>query len=118
MKYRYKDLSKEVKTRLDNARKKSFYISHHALKRNTVFIDKEYIRSVAQNGKILLYEIRENKKKKGTMEEVLTIGNRKDDIIEGKQATLMVVLSLTSGNILTCYYRTRQEIIYDFCKKK
>ena len=52
------------------------------------------------------------------MEEVLTIGNRKDDIIEGKQATLMVVLSLTSGNILTCYYRTRQEKIYDFCKVK
>lgn len=118
MKYRYKDLSKKDKIRLDNARKKSFYISHHALKRNTVFIDKEYIRSVAQSGKILLYEIRENKKKKGTMEEVLTIGNRKDDIIEGKEATLMIVLSLTSSNILTCYYRTRHEIVYDFCKVK
>lgn len=118
MKYRYKDLSKKDKIKLDNARKKSFYVSYHALKRNTVFIDKEYIRSVAQNGKILLYEIRENKKKKGTMEEILTIGNRKDDIIEGKQATLMIVLSLTGGNILTCYYRTRQEKIYDFCKVK
>ena len=118
MKYRYKDLNKKDKTRLDNARKKSFYISYHALKRNTVFIDKEYIREVAKNGKILLYEIRENKKKKGTMEEVLTIGNRKDDIIEGKEATLMVVISLTGGNILTSYYRTRHEIIYNFCKKK
>lgn len=118
MKYRYKDLSKEKKIKLDNARKKSFYISHHALKRNTVFIDKEYIRKVAQTGKILLYEIRENKKKKGSMEEVLTIGNRKDDVIEGKEATLMVVVSLTGGNILTCYYRTRHEIVYDFCKVK
>lgn len=118
MKYRYKDLSKKDKIKLDNARKKSFYISHHALKRNTVFIDKEYIREVAKNGKILLCEVRENKKKKGTLEEVLTIGNRKDDIIEGKQATLMVVVSLTSGNILTCYYRTRHEIVYDFCKVK
>lgn len=118
MKYRYKDLDKKEKIKLDNARKKSFYISHHALKRNTVFIDKEYIRSVAQNGKILLYEYRENKKKKGTMEQVLTIGNRKDDIIEGKKATLMVVVSLTGGNILTCYYRTRNEIIYNFCKVK
>lgn len=118
MKYRYKDLNKKDKIRLDNARKKSFYISHHALKRNKVFIDKEYIREVAQSGKILLYEVRENKKKKGTMEEVLTIGNRKDDIIEGKEATLMIVLSLTGGNILTCYYRTRHEIVYDFCKVK
>ena len=118
MKYRYKDLSKKDKIKLDNARKKSFYISYHALKRNTVFIDKEYIREVAQSGKILLYEVRENKKKKGTMEEVLTIGNRKDDIIEGKEATLMVVVSLTGGNVLTSYYRTRNEIIYNFCKKK
>lgn len=118
MKYRYKDLNKKDKIRLDNARKKRFYVSYHALKRNTVFIDKEYIREVAKNGKILLYEIRENKKKKGTMEEVLTIGNRKDDIIEGKEATLMVVISLTGGNILTSYYRTRNEIIYNFCKKK
>ena len=118
MKYRYKDLNKKDKIKLDNARKKSFYISYHALKRNTVFIDKEYIREVAQSGKILLYEVRENKKKKGTMEEVLTIGNRKDDIIEGKEATLMVVVSLTGGNVLTSYYRTRNEIIYNFCKKK
>lgn len=118
MKYRYKDLNKKDKIRLDNARKKSFYISYHALKRNTVFIDKEYIREVAQSGKILLLEIRENKKKKGTMEQVLTIGNRKDDIIEGKKATLIVVVSLTGGNILTCYYRTRNEIIYNFCKVK
>lgn len=118
MKYRYKDLNKKDKIRLDNARKKSFYISHHALKRNTVFINKEYIREVAQSGKILLLEIRENKKKKGTIEQVLTIGNRKDDIIEGKKATLIVVVSLTGGNILTCYYRTRNEIIYNFCKVK
>lgn len=118
MKYRYKDLNKKDKIRLDNARKKSFYISYHALKRNTVFIDKEYIREVAQSGKILLLEIRENKKKKGTIEQVLTIGNRKDDIIEGKKATLIVVVSLTGGNILTCYYRTRNEIIYNFCKVK
>ncbi len=118
MKYRYKDLNKKDKIRLDNARKKSFYISYHALKRNTIFINKEYMREVAQSGKILLYEIRENKKKKGTMEEVLTIGNRKDDLIEGKEATLMIVVSLTNRNILTCYYRTRNEIIYNFCKKK
>ena len=118
MKYRYKDLNKKDKIRLDNARKKSFYVSYHTFKRNTVFIDKEYIRSVAQSGKILLYEIRENKKKKGTMEEVLTIGNRKDDIIEGELSTLMVVLSLTNGNIITSYYRTRNKIIYDFCKVK
>lgn len=117
MKYRYKDLDKKDKIRLDNARKKSFYVSYHALKRNTVFVDKEYIREVAQSGKILLYEVRENKKK-GTIEEVLTIGNRKDDIIEGKEATLMVVLNLTSENILTCYYRTRHEIVYNFCKVK
>lgn len=117
MKYRYKDLNRENKIRLDNARKKSFYVSYHALKRNTVFVDKEYIREVAQSGKILLYEVRENKKK-GTIEEVLTIGNRKDDIIEGKEATLMVVLNLTSENILTCYYRTRHEIVYNFCKVK
>lgn len=118
MKYRYKDLDKKEKIKLDNARKKSFYISYHALKRNTVFVDKEYIREVAQSGKILLLEIRENKKKKGTIEQVLTIGNRKDDIIEGKKATLIVVVSLTGGNILTCYYRTRNEIIYNFCKVK
>lgn len=118
MKYRYKDLNKKDKIRLDNARKKSFYVSYHALKRNTIFIDKEYMREVAQSGKILLYEIRENKKKKGKIEEVLTIGNRKDDIIEGKEATLMVVVSLTNRNILTCYYRIRHGIIYDFCKKK
>ena len=118
MKYRYKDLNKKDKIKLDNARKKSFYVSYHALKRNTIFIDKEYIREVAKNGKILLYEVRENKKKKGTIEEVLTIGNRKDDIIEGKEATLMIVLSLTSKSILTCYYRTRHEIVYNFCKVK
>lgn len=118
MKYRYKDLNKKDKIRLDNARKKSFYISYHALKRNTVFVDKEYIREVAQSGKVLLYEVRESRKKKGTIEEVLTIGNRKDDIIEGKEATLMVVVNLTSGNILTCYYRTRHEIVYNFCKVK
>lgn len=118
MKYRYKDLSKQEKIKLDNARKKSFYVSYHSLKRNTVFIDKEYIREVAKNGKILVYEYRENKKKKSTMEEVLTIGSRKDDIIEGKQATLMVVVSLTGGNVITCYYRTRNEIIYNFCKVK
>ncbi len=118
MKYRYKDLSKKDKIRLDNARKKSFYISHHALKRNTVFVDKEYMREVAQSGKILLYEVRESRKKKDTIEEVLTIGNRKDDIIEGKEATLMVVLNLTSKSILTSYYRTRHEIVYNFCKVK
>lgn len=118
MKYRYKDLDKITKTRLDDARKKSFYVSYHALKRNTVFIDKEYIRDVAQNGKILLYEIREGRKNKNDLEEVLTIGNRKDDIIEGKEATLIVVVNLTSGSILTCYYRTRKERIYNFCKVK
>lgn len=118
MKYRYKDLNKKDKIRLDNARKKSFYVSYHALKRNTVFIDKEYMRSVAQSGKILLYEVREGRKNKNDLEEVLTIGNRKDDVIEGKEATLMVVLNLTSGNILTCYYRTRKERIYNFCKRK
>lgn len=118
MKYRYKDLNKKDKIRLDDARKKSFYVSYHALKRNTIFIDKEYMRSVAQNGKILLYEVREGRKNKNTLEEVLTIGNRKDDIIEGKEATLMVVVNLTSGNILTCYYRTRKERIYNFCKVK
>ena len=41
MKYRYKDLDKKEKIKLDNARKKSFYISQHALNKNTVVIDKE-----------------------------------------------------------------------------
>lgn len=112
MKYRYKDLSKEEKTRLDNARKRSFYVSYHALKRNKVFIDKEYVREVAKKGKILSYENRGNKG------EVLIIGNRKDDIIEGELATLIIVVNLAGNNVMTCYYRLRHGFIYNFCKKE
>lgn len=114
MRIKFEDLTKKEKNFYESKRSVNAYIGKHTISRNEIFISFSDIKEVVKIGKIKFVEKKVYNGKPTT--NLILVGS-KTRKIDGVEAVLNVVYSISNKKVVTAFYRGTEKNVQNLGKK-